>query len=163
VGGANYIAPNQAWSLSFTVDVTPVVVAASDGISVPFSDFLYTLGGSNTGLTPSEIDFLDGAPVDNGMFTVFFDDNDFMAFTGPRMFSGTLANPTMLAGVFEDTIPPFSPFGIFADTSGFGVNSFVQELTGTIVTASAVPEPSSFFLLIGGGLALAALRRRRAA
>jgi len=163
VGGANYTGPNEPWTMSFTVDVTPTPLTFDlVTFSVPYSDFLYTLGGSNTGLTPSSIDFVD-AP-ENGMFELFFDANDFMIFTGPKMFAGPTATPTMLAGTFQDTFPPFGPYdNVSADALGFGTDVVVQSLTGTIVTGVAdVPEPSPFLLLFGGGLALAGLRRRAA-
>jgi hypothetical protein len=162
--GHPYTAPNAAWSLTFTVDQNPAPLSSgADFFSVGWTNFSYTLGGSDTGLASSvtEIDFSDTAQF--GMFDVIFDNiDDSLGFSGPQMFSGTTAAPTMLTGSFADDNSGTSLIdGVFLGATNLQSNNGVS-VNGNLNPAG-VPEPSTFVMLMGGGLALAALRRRRAA
>jgi len=162
--GHPYTAPSTAWSLTFTVDQNPTPLSfGPDFVSVAWTGFSYSLGGSDTGLAPSvtEIDFSDLAQ--SGMFDVIFDSiDDSLGFSGPQMFTGTTAAPTMSAGDFADDDSGGALIdGVFLGGTNLQSNNGLT-VSGNI-NAGAVPEPSTWGMLIGGGLALAALRRRRAA
>ena len=80
-----------------------------------------------------------GIGIDAGSVLRYFAD-------GPQLFAGTTAAPTLLAGTYA-----------LAPTSGYSAST----LTITSV-AAAVPEPSSWALMIGGlGLVGGRLRRAR--
>lgn len=89
------------------------------------------------GLTPTALYFYDD--FNFGMFTVEFDPQNFMGFSGPTMFSGSLSAPVMLAGIFvDDNSATSSGDGVFvADVNR-------QSLDGSFVYV--VPEPSTIVL-----------------
>jgi len=162
--GHPYTAPNAEWSLTFTVDQNPTpITSGADFFSVGWTGFSYTLGGVDAGLASSvtEIDFSDTAQF--GMFDVIFDSiDDSLGFSGPQLFTGTTAAPTMSIGSFVDNNSGGELIdGVFLGGTNLQSNAGVA--VNGVLDAPGVPEPSTFFMLIGGGLGLAALRRRRAA
>lgn len=160
--GHPFTAPSAPWTLTFTVDQNPAPLSVGAfSFTVPFSGLTYTLNGSDTGLS-SSVSSIAFYPLANfGMFDVNFTGvNNYFGFTGPQMFTGTLAAPTMLTGSFLDNNSGGSSTdGVFLN----GTN--LESLNGAVATGTlnAVPEPSTVVMLLGGALALAALRRRRAA
>jgi hypothetical protein len=127
----------REWTLQFSLDNLPPVTPDVDTFSVTPINFHYTVGGVDLGLTPSNIYFYDAANF--GMFLVEFDLQDFLAFSGPVMFTGTLANPILHPGVFvDDGSGGSSADGIFVSDTNW------QSLAGTVVTVS--PEPSAIQL-----------------
>jgi hypothetical protein len=162
--GHPYSAPNAEWSLTFTVDQNPTPLTfGADFFSVSWTGFSYTLGGSDTGLASSvtEIDFSDVAQF--GMFDVIFDSiDDSLGFSGPQLFTGTTASPTMSTGNFADDNSGGALIdGVFLGGTNLQSNNGVT-VNGNL-DAVGTPEPGTWGMLIGGGLALAALRRRRTA
>lgn len=75
----------------------------------------------------------------------------FTQFSGGQIFSGTLASPMFNIGTYALNNPFFGGPALLTISDGSG-------------TGSAVPEPASWAMLIGGfGLVGASLRRRRVA
>jgi len=97
------------------------------------------------------------------MFDVLFGSiDDSLGFSGPQMFTGSTSSPTMNTGSFADDNSGDSLIdGVFLGGTNLQSNNGLT-VNGSL-NASGVPEPSTWGMLIGGGFALAALRRRRAA
>jgi hypothetical protein len=159
VGGSDYTAQNGSWAFSFDVDKNPLVATFGGPFFLTeFFNWSYQLNGVDTGLTPFDIVFF--CDCADGMFEIDFDSNDFIGFTGPEMFTGPLDSPTMLSGSFTDLTNGFDDNFFIDDPLNPGNLLDVQSNDGVVVTAT--PEPSTWGMLVAGGFALAALRRRRA-
>ena len=135
-------APNQTWSFSFLIDSNPVPNSfSSTQTLLPISGFAYRLNGSLTATTFTSIYF--STLSNGGGFATSSLELDLYA---PQMFSGTLASPTILPGVYSLVSP-----------SVIGTASVVG---AQVTIASAVPEPASVGLSLFGLVGLGLLRRR---
>src|SRR5436309_1534127 len=79
VGGFGYTAPSQTWSFAFDIDENPLVDSSGGAFDAPFLNWAYLLSGSDTGLTPTDIQFF--CICSGGMFEIDFDDLNFIGFT----------------------------------------------------------------------------------
>ena len=161
VGGSAFTLPTATWAFGFDVDVNPLVFPGPGGFDTEFSNWSYLLNGVDTGLIPTDIIFF--CACSDGMFNIAFDFNDLIGFTGPEMFTGFVDSPTMSFGTFtDDNTGGLFEDGFFVDDPDNPGNVLnVQSNAGVVVLAT--PEPSTWGMLIAGGLALAVLRRRRLA
>ncbi|MGB6942660.1 MAG: hypothetical protein WBE37_09715 [Bryobacteraceae bacterium] len=150
------VSPDGTFNLSFQVDSNPTPEAGSvtvNSFDVPITGFSYTLDGTPISVTPSEITFETLA--NGGLFNVTFGSGlsaeDF-SFEGDQAFSGTTAAPTFSAGSFSVSEWTYS------DGNG---NYDIETPTSLNAQIAPVPEPSSAFPILGGFLALIAVRFRK--
>jgi hypothetical protein len=124
--------PNTA---SFTIDSSPVPTTTGFG-SFTLSDVSGAYNGSLT--TFSSISFFSGGQTSGGLRL-----NSTVDLQGPQLFTGLLSSPTFSLGTF------------FLDDGFRGRYSLS-------VTNGAVPEPSTWvMMLLGFGAVGASMRRRR--
>jgi hypothetical protein len=137
------VAPDGKFSLTFTVDNSPMPVSGSVtslGFDLPVAGFSYSLNGTNVPVTPSEIRFNTGA--NGGLFDVTFGSGlnaSEFDFEGAQLFGGTTSAPTFANGNFTFTGLTYS------DPSNFDA----QTLSAT-ASVTATPEPSSIWLMLSG-------------
>ena len=153
------VAPNARWTFGFTVDSNPMAGNVSAlGFDAPFQAFNYTLNGVPVAVSPASIRFATLA--NQGLFTLFFGpESGFMngvpipefSLTGPQLFSGTTSQPTMITGAF------LASGWSYSDASNFNV----QSPTSTAVSATAVPEPSTWSLLLIGSVIILGAHKQR--
>jgi PEP-CTERM motif len=136
-------APNQTWSFSFLIDSNPVPIAtfSSNRTELPISGFAYRLNGSLVSTNYASMVF--SLLSNGGGFASPQVDFDLYA---PQMFSGTLASPTILPGVYTLVSP--------------SVINGASVVGAQVTIASAVPEPASVGLSLFGLVGLGLLRRR---
>ncbi|MDQ6707369.1 MAG: hypothetical protein M3Z85_15500, partial [Acidobacteriota bacterium] len=102
------VAPGGNWALSFTVNSTPTVSNVDTlGFDVPYSNFSYRLNNSVVSAAPNSIRLYTTGGL--GLFSLFFGPESgsvngtpvpIFDFSGPQVFSGTTAAPTILAGSY---------------------------------------------------------------
>jgi hypothetical protein len=160
VWGANasttpWSAPNETWNFSFQISSNPAV---SNVIQTPFgaffdgafSNFNYTLNGAAVSTPLPEITWFSSGY--GGLFDVNWAGVSFEP-EGDQAYTGSESDPTIVPGTYE--------LGLY---SGVFLGEDLEPLAGDVVIAGAqapTPEPSSFFLLGTGLLALAGLARRK--
>lgn len=147
------VAPNGLFRLMFAVDSSQTPLSGTvttTGFDVPVAAFSYSLNGSSINAAPSEIRF--NTLANGGLFDVTFGSGLSAAqfsFQGAQIFSGTTAAPTFAIGSYALTSWTYS------DAANFDTRT----PTGAASSVSAVPEPSSIFLTLGGlGTFLVALK-----
>jgi hypothetical protein len=155
-------APGESWSITFDVDSNPVAGNPDAlGFDATFSNFTYMLNGSAVAVSPAEIRFY--TTTGGGLFTLFFGpETGFnngiplpeFTFSGGQVFSGTPANPTILAGGY-----PISDV-LYSDSINYddeGASGSVAILSVPTMTSS--PEPSTLWLFVAA-LSLKLLGKR---
>jgi len=148
--------------MSFSLPQNPTpdyfdTVAGDFAISNVPIDYSFTCQGcgSATSFSGSALDVDFAGPSLGGMFVVELltgGHDYFFQFSGPVMFSGSVSDPTLLAG---------GPFDL-ANAGFFELddNAFVDLGSATVeaeVEKVATPEPSTFALLLTAMAALGAL------
>lgn len=131
------------YNYSFTLDSNPVVGPPSGG-------GFYLTNVANSPGPPFEYLYfflLDDGPLNLGGIAAYYPgiSDAYFDLTGPQMFSGDLGAPTLLDGTFKL------------------ISSGLEEDVTVVVTA--IPEPSTWAMMILGfaGVAFMAYRRRKAA
>ena len=141
-------APNQTWSFSFLIDSNPLPNSTElESTRLPISGFEYRLNGSLVPANPS------GASFYPALFGGGFDIEtpEVIVALGPQMFSGTLASPTILPGVYTLGLDQNSVPSRIGDASILGAQ---------VTIGAAVPEPASVGLSLLGLVGLGLLLRR---
>ena len=138
-----FSAASDTWSFSFEAERNPTISdVGMGGFDFAFSDFSYFLNGSPVSITPTFIRFFSG--TNGGGFLICFNGATAGTCTdglGPalfgqsQMYSGTTSAPTLEPGAFS-----FTGFAFEASS-----NVFFEP--NTTVSASAIPEPSTFLYL----------------
>lgn len=141
----------RTWSVAFSADDGSAVALDLHTFAVTPIHFVYTVNSVDLGLTPSNIYFYDSANW--GMFTIEFDADDALSFSGPVLFSGDVSDPTLLKGTFVDDGVGGSVDGVFVGNTNF------QSLNGVVLLAA--PEPAPAALVAFGTFALVGWRRLR--
>lgn len=134
-------------------------------------NFNYTAGNNSDGTTPGQIYPLarvtsSGTILDNPVLP-------YLVLTSTRSGGNYLVDTRqVLVGQFNTALLGFDPEAVATDNLMALVNNsdFFTALVGgisgsgetTVLSSASVPEPSSLTLLVVGGAALLALRRRRA-
>jgi hypothetical protein len=149
------VQPGDPFTMSFDVQspTTPLGgTVTSLSFDVPIEDFTYTLDGTPVSVTPSEITF--DTLANGGLFNVTFGTGlnaEEFSFEGDQAFSGTTSAPTFSAGSFNVSSWTYSDPNNFDIEAPIALNAkFTQ-----------VPEPSSLVVILGGFLALIAVRSRK--
>jgi hypothetical protein len=149
------VSPDGIFNLSFVVDSTPTPEAGTvtvNSFDVPITDFSYTLDGTPVSATPSELTFETLA--NGGLFNVTFGSGlsaEEFSFQGDQAFSGTTSAPTFSAGSFSVSSWTYSDPNNYDFETPVALNAQI----------APVPEPSSAFPILGGLLALIAVRFRK--
>lgn len=145
----NFVTPGETFSLSFVVNSNPVTNSSNSttlSLDVPVSNFSYDLNQHPVNIPqPGEITFYTSA--NGGGFAVQFATAEFI-FGNSQIFSGTTVAPVVSAGTFA------SQTYTFLDSNNLDSGA-------ATITAAATPEPSSVFLLLGGGVGLIVAARRK--
>lgn len=145
-----FSAPGETFRIEFTVDQNPALVfpAGGQSFSPSITDFHYSLNGVDLNAMQLGMYFYT-APASSGMFSVAFapavDRNGrsaIMYFSGPQMFSGAPASPTMVTGTFQGIADPDAWLYVNGRYAG---TSPIANATGVIT--GAVPEPASWALV----------------
>ena len=181
--------PTANFTLSFTLDRSPVVCGGSPGVFIACGPSLphYTNGALDVMLGAPTVLFRDAA--NGGGLALYQDDValnrlGFVIGSGV-LFSGTLAAPTLVDGVYAITgahcggdpqlMGDLCSYAGQGFASGDPINNPFNDpitlqsddpiLSGTITIASlaVVPEPATLAVLGLGLLGLQAIRRRRSA
>lgn len=159
---------NAAFTLSFSLPAKPGSVSAGingSAFSTIATDAVFSSGSSTSLLQNTQIGFYSEA-MGGGMFARLFNGTDLLNFSlgGPALFSGTAANPTLLAGVF--TIDPGAYSGVGLNKRYDAITHGFSTTTTVMARVVGVPEPGET-LLSGTAVTLALLagamlRRARA-
>ena len=151
----SFVSPNGHFSLAFTFDtVFAPSAVTSVGFDIPLANVTYTLNGTTSTLTPSEIRFNTAA--NGGLLDITFGSGLTAAefdFQGAQAFTGTTAAPVFAPGSFSISSWTFS------DPRNFDF----QTPSSQAATIALTPEPLSAGSVLAG-LALAAaagLRRKK--
>ena len=136
------------YSATFFLDSSPAVDP-----SAVFDDYAFYLTGVAFADAPSgfaAIQFFNDDPVNGGGGLIIFDNDDFSilfdATDGKQYYTGPEASPTFLPGLYTN----LQGLGNSLDRGTFSLE------------ISAVPEPASWAMMIGGfALAGSAMRRQR--
>lgn len=146
-------APNESWSFSFNIspNPTPTSVDPGNGFDTDVFNFQYTLDGAPVATLP-QISW--GNISAGGLIGLSFADG-FFQIDGAQAYTGSESDPTIIPGIY-----PLSSDSEFIE---FGNDYGTTPLTGDLTIADVTtPEPSSFFLLGTGLLAVCGdLTRRR--
>jgi hypothetical protein len=155
--GAGTIGGNVTSSAVIAPGQSPGVLNINGDLTLlATSVLIFELGGTNPGVNYDTLNVAGTATL-NGSLLITFTNSFQNTVTSADTF--TLIGATTLLGTF--TNPAGSPPRVNT-TDGFG--SFEVSYSGTNVALSnfvAIPEPSTWALLITGGLALALQLRRR--
>jgi hypothetical protein len=149
------VAPNDFFSFSFDVNsaTTPLSgTVTSLSFDVPVTSFSYTLEGAPVNVTPTEITF--DTLANGGLFEVTFGSGlnaEQFSFEGAQAFSGTTAAPMFSAGSYAVSNWTYSD----------PLNYDFEAPTSLNAHIAPVPEPSSAVVILGGLLALIAVRSRK--
>ena len=149
------VGPGEPFTMSFDVEspTTPLGgTVTSLSFDVPIEDFTYTLDGTPLSVTPSEITF--DTLANGGLFNVTFGTGlsaEEFSFEGDQAFSGTTSAPTFSAGSYNVSSWTYS------DPNNFDI----ETPTALDAKFTQVPEPSSLVVILGGFLALIAVRSRK--
>jgi hypothetical protein len=138
-----FTSPNGIWTLSFNIDSNPSVfdVSPGDGFATATSNLNYTLndllvpvGGLLT-LFIREVPLAGGGDRAGGFLVCFSGDcgGHSLFFAGQTMYSGSEAAPTILPGLY--------PVSILVS-----VNGMVLDQPSSVLSISAIPEPSTLLL-----------------
>jgi hypothetical protein len=132
-------------TFSFSLDSNPTTVLNG------FANFEVA---TTTNLSQSILVDFFGQPLQGGIqfltsdaSTSLSDSNGFLAYTGDVLFTGSTPAPALITGTFQLT--------------GFGNNTSSATLTVTDTTVSAVPEPSTWAMMILGFVGVGAMTYRR--
>jgi hypothetical protein len=162
-----FSAPGASWTLSFVIDAEPVPITTPPGVTesgefttVPFSDFVFTLGGVAVAATPSYVTFYSNTGGSGGV-DVYFNDVvanplapiQAMTFFGPQLYTGDEFDPTFIAGSYTTFLPGAG--GVIAIIDDI---SYAQAST-TLVLAPVPAPPSVVLAALALGLVAAARRR----
>lgn len=160
-----YSGPGLAFKVTFDLPVEPTPT----GVFGYYFDVLpenarYTLGSQLTVDIPNAL--LSVYDFDSfGMFNLLISSTPFARFelTGPVIYSGTLNNPTMLAGTFTSNAY-FSGIQT-SNFSAFFVGPSVTQanwlpMSDVVVVQAETPEPVTGLLVGAAFLGLAVFRRR---
>jgi hypothetical protein len=149
-----FTAPNATWALSFQVESDPAVSDTSFGVQFApvFSNFTYILNGAPIALSPAEILF--NATSFNGLFNVCLDSacithQEGLRLDGSQLYTGSELSPTIVPGNYVTT-------QLF-----IGVNNTSFLEPNATVVVSAIPEPTTLWLVGAGLLLLGPAAHRR--
>ncbi len=149
------VAPDGIFNLSFVVDSNPTPEAGTvtvNSFDAPITDFSYTLDGAPISATPSEITFETLA--NGGLFNVTFGSGlsaEEFSFEGDQAFSGNTSAPTFAAGSLSVSSWTYSDPNNYDFETPVALDAHI----------APVPEPSSAFPILGGLVALIAVRFRK--
>lgn len=156
---SDFSAPDETWSFSFVVNTKPAVSNVSLGnyFDVDFSDFTYSLDGSQVFITPEDIRFFSTSQYGgfNICFTTacsFLDSpTDGFSILDKQMYNGHESAPTMLTGTFSSTY-----LEVYVDSF-----EYLQQPPGhtMVLAGTTTPEPSTV-PTVGAGLLLVLAGRR---
>jgi hypothetical protein len=137
-----FVSPNGHFSLAFTFDsaFTPAAVT-SVGFDVPVVSVTYTLNGTASTITPSEVRFNTAA--NGGLFDITFGSGLTAAqfdFQGAQAFTGTTSTPVFAPGSFSVSGWTFS------DPQNFDPQSPTMQAATIVLT----PEPVTAGSLLAG-------------
>jgi hypothetical protein len=165
-----FSAPGATWSFTFIVDRNPVPILGDGNtlvdfyVSVPFSEFRMLVNGIEIE-DASQVTFYSGSNG-GGMDIIFgtpIPDVGYQSLGtwGDGYYSGSELAPVIEPGMYTTYINE----GIYAGRSGIYVTDFGANFwqPQNVVTISAVPNPATAALLLGGLAVLGLRRGRRAA
>jgi PEP-CTERM motif len=134
-------------------------------------NFTIDWGGAGGTVETFQLDSLAGAPDANGTppYVLFSITNDNLGnngiFFGDSLASGWFGTGPTVGGVVGQTRADFASPAFYGD-NGFSINAFAGETliarNGSIVTIAAVPEPSTWAMMILGfaGIGFMAYRQK---
>ena len=149
------MAPDGIFNLSFVVDSNPTPEAGTvtvNSFDAPITDFSYTLDGAPISATPSEITFETLA--NGGLFNLPFGRDSApknSVLKATRAFSGNTSAPTFSAGSLSVSSWTYSDPNNYDFETPVALDAHI----------APVPEPSSAFPILGGLVALIAVRFRK--
>ncbi len=155
-GSDAFFASNEVWTVSFQVDNPPPLVFYLPNFfyQTSYTNGIYTLNGNPVALT-GNLAYIDA----NGSFGLCLDNctNVIGSASGaPTLYTGSLANPTLVVGVTQD------PLGFAANVNSTQTGTSTGNSTVTVAGQGAsAPEPSAVYLLGTGIAGLILLNRRR--
>jgi hypothetical protein len=147
-----WAAAGANWSVSFSLDSNPTVTSFSPGIDfeAPVTNFVYNLNGAVVDVGPVEVEFFSASQ--GGLFNLCFysctdgADNPLrgIGLGGGAVYTGTEDAPTIQGGTYAENFTAAYVGG----TEGGHVQINQPNGAVTITTATAAPEPSSFFPIL---------------
>lgn len=141
----DYTSAGKSWSFSFEL---PNPTTISGGVTTQFTNFSYKLNGVSAGSSLADVYF---APADQGgLFTLDFTSGYSIAFfLNSGIDIGTSGN--LVTGTWNKAnVALYAPGAIFPTVTDLGT-----------ATISAVPEPSTWAMMILGFAAVAFVTYRR--
>jgi hypothetical protein len=162
----NIVAAGSSFQFSFTLPTnpTPDSVHLYDPDSVPYPYFeldgitlSYWLDGSLvTDVTAGDITFYTNTTNGPGLLEIYFTDGSVtgdLMLSGPQLFTGSLNSPILVPGSFDAVAGAMLVVNGEAEHGDWGVN-ITDEQKANVDAGEVVPEPATWFLMIGAALLL---------